>query len=352
MSAACPAERGAQTSTPFVVSGNSTTVNAAGSSSQGQRRRVRLVRGTSVVRGISLDSLMTPPVRWNENVSHRPDVWPNRHRSALIVASEAGLISRSQPRSVIPEPPNSRRPCTSALMGCRISLTKRRVQACHQLPGPWRRSVRVPPHGQVAHHGISSASGRCPRSITRCVSTSHRINDTGVMDDVVRLRPVEESDLALLLGGEWNPDVAGELQWFGFRMDQVRKLERRWHDDGLIGEQSSYLAVIVGEDTCAGYVDWRPSGRERRLPDWRAPLPRAPRAGDRDRSATPTRCLPLATTTAHRIQAGTEVDNVAEQRALEKVGFQRQGTIRGVVFRVGRWRDGLMYGLLCGDVRP
>ena len=57
----------------------------------------------------------------------------------------------------------------------------------------------------------------------------------------------------------------------------------------------------------------------------------------------------LATTTAHRIWAGTEVDNLAEQRALEKCGFRREGLLRGAYFRDGRWRDSLIYGLLRED---
>lgn len=60
----------------------------------------------------------------------------------------------------------------------------------------------------------------------------------------------------------------------------------------------------------------------------------------------------FATTTAHRLEAGTEVDNVAEQRALERVGFRREGVLRGLFFRAGQWRDCVVYGLLRDDERP
>ncbi len=53
----------------------------------------------------------------------------------------------------------------------------------------------------------------------------------------------------------------------------------------------------------------------------------------------------------HRLQAGTEIDNVAEQRALERVGFQREGVARGYGLRDGQWRDGVFYGLLRNDPR-
>jgi RimJ/RimL family protein N-acetyltransferase len=37
----------------------------------------------------------------------------------------------------------------------------------------------------------------------------------------------------------------------------------------------------------------------------------------------------FAHTPAHRIVASTEVDNVAERRALEKIGFTAEGIARG-----------------------
>jgi RimJ/RimL family protein N-acetyltransferase len=54
----------------------------------------------------------------------------------------------------------------------------------------------------------------------------------------------------------------------------------------------------------------------------------------------------FATTRAHRLQARTEVDNIAEQRALERVGFTREGVQRGTGFRAGAWRDGVTYSIL------
>ncbi len=77
------------------------------------------------------------------------------------------------------------------------------------------------------------------------------------MDRQVRLRPFEESDLALLARLESDRDAAGEFQWFGFRMDKVRELERRWQQDGLIGDESGYLVVDLDDGPCVGLVDWR-----------------------------------------------------------------------------------------------
>lgn len=57
----------------------------------------------------------------------------------------------------------------------------------------------------------------------------------------------------------------------------------------------------------------------------------------------------FATTTANRLEAGTDVENIGEQRALEKAGFIREGIRRGSLFRDGRWRDMVIYGRLRDD---
>jgi RimJ/RimL family protein N-acetyltransferase len=47
-----------------------------------------------------------------------------------------------------------------------------------------------------------------------------------------------------------------------------------------------------------------------------------------------------------RIQAIVDVRNKASQRVLEKVGFQREGTVRDGYFNRGEWRSEYLYGIL------
>jgi hypothetical protein len=63
----------------------------------------------------------------------------------------------------------------------------------------------------------------------------------------VRLRPVVESEFADLVWLLWDPLAPGAFQWFGFRMKTAREIERRWHEDGLIGDESSFLTVDLGD---------------------------------------------------------------------------------------------------------
>jgi RimJ/RimL family protein N-acetyltransferase len=56
-------------------------------------------------------------------------------------------------------------------------------------------------------------------------------------------------------------------------------------------------------------------------------------------------------TTAHRLEALTDTENIAEQKALERIGFKREGVMRGVFFQRGTWRDQAIYALLRDDQR-
>ena len=58
----------------------------------------------------------------------------------------------------------------------------------------------------------------------------------------------------------------------------------------------------------------------------------------------------FASTPSNRVEADTDVENVAEQRALARAGFTRDGVVRGAQYRAGRWHDLVLYSLLRSDV--
>jgi RimJ/RimL family protein N-acetyltransferase len=43
------------------------------------------------------------------------------------------------------------------------------------------------------------------------------------------------------------------------------------------------------------------------------------------------------------------VESIAEQNALERIGFCREGIMRGLAFDDGRWHDGVLYARLRAD---
>jgi RimJ/RimL family protein N-acetyltransferase len=54
----------------------------------------------------------------------------------------------------------------------------------------------------------------------------------------------------------------------------------------------------------------------------------------------------FATTGVNRIEAATDLENVAEQRSLERAGFRREGVLRGSQFRGGAYHDLVYYAVL------
>jgi RimJ/RimL family protein N-acetyltransferase len=51
-----------------------------------------------------------------------------------------------------------------------------------------------------------------------------------------------------------------------------------------------------------------------------------------------------------RIEASTDIDNIAEQRSLEKAGFTREGVLRQAQFRAGGRHDLVSYSILRDDL--
>jgi RimJ/RimL family protein N-acetyltransferase len=55
------------------------------------------------------------------------------------------------------------------------------------------------------------------------------------------------------------------------------------------------------------------------------------------------------TTEVNRVEASTDVDNLAETRSLEKAGFRREGVNRGAQFRAGAYHDLVLFARLRSD---
>ena len=168
------------------------------------------------------------------------------------------------------------------------------------------------------------------------------------MDEVVALRPVAEADLPFLERLTQDPDAVGEHAWSGWR--DLLRFRREWAEDRLVGDEGGVLLIARGSERI-GFVSWfqvdfAPSYY------WSIGIGLLPEARGKGYGTLAhlllTRYL-FAHTTAHRIEGVTEAENVAEQRAMEKAGFTREGVMRGVFWRDGGYRDGALYSLLRTD---
>lgn len=160
-----------------------------------------------------------------------------------------------------------------------------------------------------------------------------------------RLRPVTLGDAELL--ELWQSiEYRGEFNEFGIPRQPVRE---RIQENGLVNSQGGTLIVErVADRTPIGTVSWREVryGPNPESICWNIGISLIPEARGHGVGSEAQRTLVaylFATTPVKRIEAGTDVDNLAEQRALEKAGFQKEGVLRRAQYRPGGWHDLVVY---------
>jgi RimJ/RimL family protein N-acetyltransferase len=169
---------------------------------------------------------------------------------------------------------------------------------------------------------------------------------------MIRLRPVTEADVPVLERQHASPEDAGEMGWYGFR--DPGRLAHRVAAQETIGADRGMLAVVDHDDTVVGEVSWirsfngpRPNGDCWNVGIWLVPEHRGRGYGSEAQRLVAAYLLD--NTYLERIEAGTESGNIAEQKALEKAGFTREGVLRRSCFRGGQWRDMVMFSKLRGE---
>jgi RimJ/RimL family protein N-acetyltransferase len=152
------------------------------------------------------------------------------------------------------------------------------------------------------------------------------------------LRAQLPADLPLMTEGD------SEFADFGPVAPPLQPRPSRFDDSGA-------LTIVAGDGQPAGNVSWHwthwgPTAASRcpNIGIWLRPGYRGKGIGA-EAQAELARLL-FAHTATNRVEASTEVDNVAEQRALERAGFTREGRVRGSMWRAGAHRDSYLYSIL------
>jgi RimJ/RimL family protein N-acetyltransferase len=189
------------------------------------------------------------------------------------------------------------------------------------------------------------------------------------MSDHIRLRAIVEADLPRLSPIYSDPVDASEFGFFGFRdPGHLRKA----FEAGFINEQGGKLVVVrdyePGEvpapgddagtgtgDVVVGDVGWRRVTTGPNSATWNIGIGLLAKERGKGYGTRAQRLLVeylFSYTQYYRIEASTETTNLAEQRSLEKVGFTREGVVRGACFRAGEWRDMVLYSIIRTDLQP
>ena len=174
---------------------------------------------------------------------------------------------------------------------------------------------------------------------------------TWPMSDV-RLRPVLRSDLGWMVDMAADRDAVGEHNWAGPADpdELLGRLHHQFQCDGFLDPRGGRLVVEVDGEPI-GDVSWRP---EQWGPSPGSACPAIgiallPQHRGKGYGTIAQRLLIdhlFREYGVHRVQSDTAADNPAEQRALEKAGFTREGVVRGAEERGGRYHDHVLYGIL------
>jgi RimJ/RimL family protein N-acetyltransferase len=168
---------------------------------------------------------------------------------------------------------------------------------------------------------------------------------------LVRLRDVTLADAELLDWMNLRKDVGGfndfDLPYLPVPRDALAR-------GPLRNEYNGTLIVETLRSDPIGSVQWRavhygpPDGSGA----WNIGIELLPAARGRGYGAEAQRLLAdwlFAATNSNRVEAQTDVENIGEQRSLEKAGFVREGVSRGCQFRGGAFHDLVMYSRLRSD---
>ncbi len=168
---------------------------------------------------------------------------------------------------------------------------------------------------------------------------------------VVKLRAITDDDVSRL-DAHGDPEFEGRYNDFGEPATAASL--RRAVGAGVVADADLGLLVVDVGGQAVGTVGWRavrhgPNAMSRTFQIGIALVPAGRGKGYGPAAQRLLATYLFAASTVNRVEASTDVENVIEQKALERAGFTREGVLRGAQFRHGQWHDLVLYARLRGD---
>jgi len=154
----------------------------------------------------------------------------------------------------------------------------------------------------------------------------------------VNLRVMEREDLAVLQEWDNTPEFMGEYE--PLRQETKTELEKTF--DNL--KDAQWFFVQKKDGTKIGYVAHFLAAGETELGYFVVPDERG--KGYVSEAIEIIVDYLFLSRNIVRIQAKADPANIASWKALEKVGFKREGVLRKTFFCRGKWRDDCIYSIL------
>jgi RimJ/RimL family protein N-acetyltransferase len=150
----------------------------------------------------------------------------------------------------------------------------------------------------------------------------------------------------------------GDSGGFNDLGQEPRTIDREALAEGPLRNERNGIPIIerIADNRPTGTVGWHRVGYgpTARSDAWRIGIELRPEARGQGHGTDAQRLLAVylfETTEVNRVEAQTDVDNVAEQHALEKAGYRREGIARGAQHRAGSYHDLMTYAILRDDTR-
>jgi RimJ/RimL family protein N-acetyltransferase len=167
----------------------------------------------------------------------------------------------------------------------------------------------------------------------------------------VRLRDVTLADADLL--DAWALEEGSEFNDLG---QEPQRLPRDVLAKGPLRNDRNGLLVVerIEDGAPIGTVGWHRVnyGPSPMSDAWNFGIELRPEARGQGLGTEAQRLLAeflFATDDLNRVEASTDVENLPEQRSLEKAGYVREGIQRGAQFRAGAYHDLVTYSRLRDD---
>jgi RimJ/RimL family protein N-acetyltransferase len=193
---------------------------------------------------------------------------------------------------------------------------------------------------------IESSSGSAGSSLQDPLGREGRL---------VRLREATMEDAPLVDARNADAAMAGEFNDLGQPPPKPLAEQLANGKRTVSPERGRLLVERIDDGAVIGEVSWHtvmygPNEQSRALNIGAALYPDARGRGFGTEAQRLLAELLLEHVAVERVEASTDVDNIAEQRSLDKAGFTREGVIRRAQFRAGGYHDLVNYSFVRDDL--
>lgn len=157
--------------------------------------------------------------------------------------------------------------------------------------------------------------------------------------NLVNLRVAEREDILLIV--EWGNDLEFGGEFEPVEQNSLQEIEKRYNN---LRPGEKWFIVEKKDGTKIGQIVHSPLKRHFQIGF--AIIPEERGKGYCTEAVKIMVDYLFLSRGIMRIEAGTNLNNTASQRVLEKAGFTKEGVLRKATFTRGKWLDEVLYSII------